>query len=203
MTELGFLIIAIACVWIVVHVRSKSHRLKRVEFILAYQWPSGLLDKLEQRNPALTREDMALVSRGLKQFFIAHLMSGRMFVAMPSQIVDDLWHEFILYTRDYKEFCAEAFGRFMHHAPAVAMDSATARRIADGLRRAWWFACKDEGIDPNRATRLPLLFALDRELQIPNGFRYDLDCDALRKNGITGVHCATDLFAGASCGGSG
>ena len=30
-------------------------------------------------------------------------MSGNKYVSMPSQIADDLWHEFILYTREYKE----------------------------------------------------------------------------------------------------
>jgi len=147
------------------------------------------------------REDTALASRGLKQFFMAHLVSGNKFVSMPSQIVDDLWHEFILYTREYQQFCAEAFGRFMHHTPVVAMGPAAARRIADGLRRAWWFACKDENIDPKQATHLALLFALDGELQIPNGFRYDLDCDALRKTGVTNVHCTNDLVGDVPCGG--
>ncbi|HSE73784.1 MAG TPA: hypothetical protein VLB05_04670 [Dongiaceae bacterium] len=128
-------------------------------------------------------------------------MSDRKFVSMPSQIVDNLWHEFILYTREYQEFCTAAFGRFMHHTPAVAMSRETTRKVDDGLRRAWWFACKEEDIDPKQASRLPLLFALDGALQVANGFLYSLDCDALRKDGITGVHCATDLLInGGGCG---
>ena len=42
----------------------------------------------------------------------------------------------------------------------------------DGLRRAWFFACRDEAIDPRRPTRLPLLFALDAKLGIPGGIVY-------------------------------
>jgi hypothetical protein len=195
MTAFGFLIVVIACVWgVVYYAWSKPRRLKRAAFIRTYEWPRGLLDGLEQRHPALTREDTARVSRGLKQFFITHLMSGGYVVAMPSRIVDELWHEFILHTREYQHFCDKAFGRFMHHRPAVTMGSSVTGKTADGLRRAWWFACKDEGINPKQATRLPLLFALDGELQIPNGMRYDLDCDALRKTGVTNVHCTTDFF---------
>ena len=119
---------------------------------------------------------------------------------MPSRVVDDLWHEFILYTRDYEQFCKRAFGHFMHHTPAVAMGPAAGLKIGDGLRRAWWFACKDEDIDPKRPSRLPLLFALDGQLHIPNGFRYDLDCDALEKNGVTGVYCANHIYDPVSCG---
>jgi hypothetical protein len=195
MVDVGFLIIAIACVWIVVFYRERSRRLKGAEFIRAYQWPPGLLDKLGQKHPALAGEDTALISRGLRQFFLAYLLGGKKFVAMPSRIVDDLWHEFILYTREYEQFCAKAFGRFMHHTPAVAMGPAAGRRIADGLYRAWWFACKDENIDPKQANRLPLLFALDGELQIPNGFRYGLDCDAFHREGVTDVHFIADLTA--------
>lgn len=51
----------------------------------------------------------------LKQFFAAYLTGGGRPVSMPSQIVDDLWHEFILYTRDYQKFCRWAFGRLLHH----------------------------------------------------------------------------------------
>jgi len=193
MAEFGLLIVAIACVWIVVHSRAKSLRLKRAEFIRAYQWPPGLLDKLGQRHPALTGEDTALISRGLKQFFLAYLLGGKKFVAMPSQIVDNLWHEFILYTREYQEFCTAAFGRFMHHTPAVALSRKIVRKVDDGLHRAWWFACKEEDINPKKANRLPLLFALDGELQIPNGFRYSLDCDALHKKGVTDVYCIADI----------
>jgi hypothetical protein len=186
-------IAAITCLGIAIYLWAKSLRLRRAEFIRSYQWPPGLLNKLEQKHPALTRKDTALVSRGLRQFFIAHLMSGNKFVSMPSQVVDDLWHEFILYTRDYKQFCARAFGRFMHHTPAVVLGPESAQTTNDGLRRAWWYACKDENIDPSRATRLPLLFPLDGKLQILNGFRYDLNCDLLRKDGVAGVHCTADL----------
>ena len=201
MAELGFLLIAIGGIWFAVHFRAKSVQLKRLAFINGYEWPAGLLDKLEQKHPALVPDNTTLVARGLRQFFIAYLMSGEKFVSMPSQVVDDLWHEFILYTREYQEFCTAAFGRFMHHTPAVAMSRETARKVDDGLRRAWWFACKEENIDPKQASRLPLLFALDGALQVANGFLYSLDCDALRKDGIAGVHCATDLLInGGGCG---
>ena len=89
-------------------------RLRRAEFIRTYEWPPGLLQKLEEQYPGLDRKDSALVSRGLRQFFIAYLMSGKLFVSMPSRVADDLWHEFILYTREYQRFCRRAFGSFMH-----------------------------------------------------------------------------------------
>lgn len=108
-------------------------RLRRAEFIRHYPWPPGLLDKLKAQHPSFTRKETALVSEGLRQFFLAYLSSGRREVAMPSQVADDLWHEFILYTRDYGRFCGAAFGRFLHHTPAVVLRegrSATTRPCA-------------------------------------------------------------------------
>ncbi len=60
------------------------------------------LDKLQRKHPGFSRKETALVSKGLRQFFNAYLKSGRQQVSMPSEVVDQLWHEFILYTQAYK-----------------------------------------------------------------------------------------------------
>lgn len=33
--------------------------------------------------------------------------------------VDDLWHTFVLFTRDYAAFCDEVAGHFIHHVPVT------------------------------------------------------------------------------------
>jgi hypothetical protein len=174
-------------------------QLRRAEFIRTYRWPAGLLERLEKCRPALERKNSALVSRGLRQFFIAYLMSGKRYVSMPSQVADDLWHEFILYTREYDVFCRRAFGGFLHHTPAVVLSEH--RKSNEGLRRVWWYCCKYENIDPVNPTRLPLLFALDSKLNIPNGFVYHPRCEELRKNGSGAAYCGGD-FADSSVDGS-
>jgi len=35
----------------------------------------------------------------------------------PSHRVDLAWHEFILCTRAYEQFCQQTFGKFIHHQP--------------------------------------------------------------------------------------
>lgn len=174
-------------------------RLRRAEFIRTYEWPPGLLDKLSEHYPEFDRKDSALVASGLRQFFVAYLMSGKRFVSMPSRIADDLWHEFILYTREYQRFCRRAFGAFMHHTPAMVLSEN--RRSNAGLRRVWWYCCKYENIDARNPTRLPLLFALDSKLKVPNGFAYHPRCEALRAGGTAVVYCGGD-FASASFDGS-
>jgi len=189
--------IALVTLW------SKWRTAARAEFIRKYRLPKGLFDKLSHKHPHLTRKDCELVAQSLRQFFLAHLRSGREFVAMPSQVTDDLWHELILHTKTYAEFCQRSFGGFMHHTPAVELGSVHASNA--GLRRCWWFTCKEEHIDPRRPTRLPLLFAIDSKLKIRDGFRYVPDCSGVRKENPDGssssVHCGTD-FSDSSVDGS-
>ena len=166
-------------------------RLKRDRYIRDFALPKGLYERLKKRRPELEVKDCALVARGLRQFFLAYLHSGRKFVSMPSQVVDDLWHEFILYTKAYDAFCRQAFGGFLHHTPAVALGAE--KRDNQGLRRAWWYACKEENINPAQALRVPLLFALDGKLGIGDGFIYVPDCESLGTDGRGNVHCGSDF----------
>ncbi len=34
-------------------------------------------------------------------------------------IIDEMWHNFILFTNDYGKFCFENFGRYIHHQPTT------------------------------------------------------------------------------------
>lgn len=176
----------------------RYQRLQRDAFIRHYSFPHGLFEQLRKQHPQLSLKDCQLVANGLRQFFLAHLHSGQQFVAMPSQVADDLWHEFILYTRNYQAFCQQAFGRFFHHTPAAIMGSSAASDA--GLQRCWREVCQEEHINPRAPTRLPLLFALDSKLQIANGYRYVPDCSGVQRStdGSSTVHCGGAL---GSCGG--
>lgn len=182
--------IALLAVWV------RWRRTVRADFIRHYAFPMGLFEKLRRQRPKLALKDCQLVAHALRHFFLAHLNSGRQFVSMPSQVADELWHEFILHTREYRRFCNQAFGRFMHHTPAVVLGSV--RQSNAGLRRCWWYVCLEENINPAKATRLPLLFALDAKLGIDDGFRYAVDCKGLRddanRTGDSAVtYCGGDM----------
>src|SRR3712207_3180742 len=46
----------------------------------------------------------------------------------PSKTVDEAWHEFVLFTREYAAFCEERYGRFLHHDPYESVDREAFRR---------------------------------------------------------------------------
>ena len=156
---------------------SRWREARREQFIRNYTLPLGLYRGVRRLRPALTDKDMQLANRALRQFFLAYLKGGFRYVSMPSQLADELWHEFILNTREYAAFCQKAFGRMLHHTPAAALGAN--KKHNEGLRRCWWQACKEEQIDPRKPTRLPLLFALDTKVRLAGGLRYWLGAPGL------------------------
>jgi hypothetical protein len=179
---------------------------QRERFLREAPLPQFLKRKLRETYPHLSGKDCDLVERGLRQFFLACSRSQKQFVAMPSRAVDAMWHEFILHTQAYGQWCKSALGFFLHHTPAEALGKQAQRN--DGLRRAWYWACKDEAINPKAPSRLPLLFALDAKLAIANGFHYLPDCSEMKLKddeasvGVA-VHCGTSFSDGSFSGGDG
>ena len=172
-------------------IRGRFKESHREAFIQNYQWPPGLLERFAEKHPDLTPAQREQVVRGLRQFFLVHLRRDCDYVSMPSRVVDDLWHEFILYTREYRDFCSRAFGKFLHHLPSAAL-SPVRKRSNVGLRRTWWWACQAESINPRKPDRLPLLFAIDRQLAIPKGFHYVPDCATILPGGDV-MQCGADF----------
>ena len=175
---------------------------KRAVFLDKFQFPHGIRQRVQGKYPHLSSAQLDRVMDGLREYFHLCRESPRFLLAMPSQAVDAAWHEFILFTRNYQNFCDHALGRFLHHTPAEAMRSAT--EATEGIRRTWSAACKRAGIDAKHPTHLPALFALDTDLAIPNGFRYQLNCmqPAQRAADGTIIYCASDIGCGGGGGGS-
>lgn len=171
----------------------------RRQFIRDAELPRFLTAQILAAHPGLQPRDAELVLRGLRQFFMAYLRSGRQFVGMPSKVVDTAWHAYILHTQGYARWCQTAFGGMLHHTPAEVMG--TNRQRNDGLRRTWFWTCKEESIDPRKPSRLPLLFALDAKFGIEGGYHYTPDCKNIGAQSDGGAYCGTDF--GSSGGDSG
>ena len=191
----------------------KTLQLRRRDFIRSYAFPSAAIEKLRRKHPDLNAEQVRVVERALRDFFLFYLRTGFKGVGMPSRVVDDLWHEFILDTMAYAAFCDRAFGRFFHHVPSAGLGHGKGEDAA--LRRTWRMACLAERINPRKARRLPLLFGVDKQLAVAGGLVFGLQwagseehkksncgggaCSGGGLAGCTGSGCA----GGAGCGGGG
>lgn len=189
----------IAAGWAFFRIRARQ----QLAFIENFEFHPALRKKVSDRYPHLSESQLTMVFRGLRTYFLICNMAKRRIVAMPSQVVDVAWHEFILFTRTYQQFSRKALGRFLHHTPTEAMRSQTMAQ--EGIKRAWRLSCAKEQINPNTPNKLPLLFAIDNELGIEDGFRYVLNCQDKShagNNGSGDAYCAGHIACASGCSGS-
>ena len=147
---------------------------RRLAAVDAYQFPASVRQRFALVHPGLTSAHIALVQDAARQWFRLAARHPRVRLSMPSVAADHLWHEFVLHTREYAQFCDAALGRFLHHVPETAPTSGDAvANQGRALQTTFRLAQEDEGIE---RTRLPLLFRVDRETGIPGGRRYLADC---------------------------
>ncbi len=173
-------------------------RIQRERRLRQYQFPSSLQRKLQQRFPQYSNAQWREVLEALRDWFAVARRARNLPLSMPSQAVDEAWHEFILMTRSYHDFCSSALGRYLHHVPAEAMRAPG--QAQEGLRRAWKISCALERVNPRQPSHLPRLFVLDAAMSFPGGFHYALNCPP-RADGSADAHCASHI--GCSTGGSG
>jgi len=145
---------------------------RRLAYIEAYSFRPELAEKLVKYYPHLTQDEIEQALGGLRTYFLLRLRH-RCRIAMPSRVVDALWHEFILCTVDYQAFCQAAFGKFLHHVPFSAGASQNAAEAS--LQNIWKQSCEREGINPVFPDKLPLLFDLDTKLKISGRFGYSVE----------------------------
>lgn len=193
MAEFLLFIFALIAVSAIYMGYSQNSRRRHID---SYQFPVTIKIKLKEKYPHLDDEQVLLVLDGLREYFHVCRMAGKNMVAMPSKVVDTAWHEFILFTKKYQMFCQSSLGRFLHHTPAEGMASATVAQ--ESLKRAWRIACVREKIDPRNPKQIPLLFSMDAQLSIPDGFIYDAHA-ALKPDPTGNIYYAGDIDCTSDC----
>ena len=72
-----------------------------------------------------------------------------------------------------------------------------------GIKRAWRTSCQRAVLNPKEPSHLPLLFTIDSDLNIADGFCYVVNCAGLHdKRQQADVYCAGHIGCGGGCSGS-
>jgi uncharacterized membrane protein YgcG len=175
---------------------SRATQERRERYIDNYQFPTLLLARFASDHPHLGPGQCGMVWGALREYFQLCRMARNRMVAMPSPIVDEAWHEFILFTHDYNQFCHNAFGRFLHHTPAAGGSNL----LRQPSNLAWKLSCQRTGQNPALPVYLPTLFEIDRQLGLPEAPNYELGELAAPFRYKTSNHDGSN--SGAGCGGS-
>ncbi len=101
--------------------------LARVEAgALSYQAPFLIEKLLKDRIVESSEEGEALFAE-VKRYIVLVQLDRTKIWEMYSLRVDEVWHQFILFTTAYMDFCELFFGGYVHHSPSNAPESKTMR----------------------------------------------------------------------------
>lgn len=90
--------------------------------------PMSDIIKRCQKDFGYSDQDMIILEKELKRFLIlAAIEDGSL--GMYSKHVDNLWHTFILFTKEYAQFCNKFAGKFIHHAPTIDQEKTPLYKI--------------------------------------------------------------------------
>jgi hypothetical protein len=84
--------------------------------VLAYRAPF-LIEKLVKNRIADSEEEAEALFAEVKKYLVITRSDDQVSWKMYSVRVDEAWHQFILYTDAYTEFCERFFGAYVGHSP--------------------------------------------------------------------------------------
>ena len=142
---------------------------KRYKYIENVYFPNSIDMTLKKEFPYLTDEDISLVKQGLKEYLKLYVLSRRGRIILPSVAINLAFIEFIK-TTEYVNFTKNVF-KFYFTDILMKNDNI----IDNDLKIVWTLACENENINPNNPDKLPLIFSIDSQLSIENGFRFTID----------------------------
>lgn len=89
-----------------------------IQKVMDYQMPNIIARY--RKDYKVSEEDAKIHEVELKRYLIlAGDSDAGESLGMMSSEVDNLWHTFLLFTKEYQGFCNDMFGKFIHHCPKV------------------------------------------------------------------------------------
>lgn len=87
--------------------------------LLAFRAPY-LEERLVRERRVSTHEEVARLLDEVKKYLVLARLNPTRGLPMLSRRVDEVWHQFVLFSEEYTRFCHRFFGRFVHHVPGEA-----------------------------------------------------------------------------------
>jgi hypothetical protein len=105
---------------------------------LHYEAPF-LIEKLLKERIVDTPEEGEALFTEVKRFLVLSRLDPGVAWNVYSARVDEAWHQFVLFTREYVEFCHRYFGRYLHHNPSNAPESLRTEGVEPSTFRSFRF----------------------------------------------------------------
>lgn len=152
--------------------------------LLEYRIPTLVLEVFRRDNPTLSADHQDLAFQGLREYFMLMLLDQqrgiRRSLAMPSTLVDDAWHAFMLCSAEYERFCRKCFGKMIHHTPNPSSQPGQVpshTRFKSDVLNTWASYRDNKKAHPEffpDDSPVPLLFRADSQSGRQNGWVWSM-----------------------------
>jgi hypothetical protein len=79
-----------------------------------------LIEKLVKDHICADEKEARALFREVKRYFYLSRIDQSTIWEMYSLRIDEIWHQFVLFTRQYMDFCARHYGAYLPHNPSNA-----------------------------------------------------------------------------------
>lgn len=91
---------------------------RRLEESIPPSYKASVKQRVLNEHPGMSEREYEWRWLELQRFYVMCAVLDR--VPMFSKAVDEVWHEMLMYTRDYQAFSEKYIGRMLHHTPNPA-----------------------------------------------------------------------------------
>lgn len=88
-----------------------------LDALLAYRHDETILRFMDNFDITFAEGESIFREMKLLLALIARYPEEYIFTHEPFWIIDEMWHTFLMYSKDYEDFCHQHFGKMIYHAP--------------------------------------------------------------------------------------
>jgi hypothetical protein len=102
-------------------------------FILNHVIPKYILKRTVKEGHFATTEDARIAGIELMKYIVLCLENPNVRIGMWSEDIDEIWHTYVLHTREYFAFSRDVLGvDYFHHTPLIISDNGESNMPQDG-----------------------------------------------------------------------
>ncbi len=122
--------------------RPSLKKLRPLADVLKYR-NSAVIEKFREAY-ALPRRDAEALFTEMKRWLWLNARANSLpgspdvYVFAEMTAIDEMWHTFVLFTKDYQAFCYRYFGHFVHHVPNIDRRFVRSRKNDPEVERKLW-----------------------------------------------------------------
>ena len=89
-----------------------------------------LIEKLVNDHVCTSEDEARALFREVKRYLFLNRGDQSKIWEMHSLRIDEIWHQFVLFTRQYIDFCTRYYGAYLPHNPSNSPDSVSAQSVS-------------------------------------------------------------------------